>query len=345
MQVNSHFSQIAASFKFPLTLAVIYIHSFSVVSSVDDNGLFNVVREIFSFCVPRIAVPAFFCFSGYFFYRKWESVSVTYFRNIKKRIKSLLMPYVLWNVLSLIFLIATKDFTQTAFGEIFCSLFWSDVSEIEKWKWIGYEIPFHTPVNTAMWYIRDLFVICLISPLLLPLFNKRWSSVSMIILFLPYILLDTSKFPLLGYDNILFFTYGVYLTRNSIPVGLSKVIAYSCLCFLILFCLFRNESISVYLHHLYVTSFLLWIPNMRLSIQSKHLSDSSMFLYCSHIILIRLIAKPYHLIYSQFDLTDFGLSIFYLMFPIVITIAGWGWYYILKKNAPYILSSLTGNRY
>lgn len=50
----------------------------------------------------KIAVPLYFLMSGYFLYNKKKLTSSTYKQILIKRVKSLIVPYLLWNLASLI---------------------------------------------------------------------------------------------------------------------------------------------------------------------------------------------------------------------------------------------------
>ncbi|WP_374708419.1 hypothetical protein [Bacteroides thetaiotaomicron] len=53
--------------------------------------------------MSRIRNPLFFFFSGFFFFRKLEKWSLDFYHlQLKKRVISLLLPYLLWNILMIL---------------------------------------------------------------------------------------------------------------------------------------------------------------------------------------------------------------------------------------------------
>lgn len=103
--------------RFPLILAVIFIHNFPegdsfVVSQINWHRLsiidmINCVGVLFSVDIFHIAVPTFFLISRYlFFYRLDGKFTISvYWTKMKRRGKSLLIPYIYWNFIALFLII------------------------------------------------------------------------------------------------------------------------------------------------------------------------------------------------------------------------------------------------
>ncbi len=121
--------------------------------------------------ICQLAVPSFFFISGYFFFSKFNISQwdwKIFFEKIKKRLKTLLLPYLLWNMLYLL-----PSFGLYGLGR----LSWHDFSENLTWHifWDIYSSPttnilgvmrFGTvPLDGPLWFIRDLMFCCLFSPL------------------------------------------------------------------------------------------------------------------------------------------------------------------------------------
>ena len=116
-KISSLTSSTISALRFPLTVGVVFIH-FNVLSdnlAVRGTGnaehfptwlvcMFNLFSEV----LPRIAVPLFFIISGYLFFRSGFMIR-TYTDKLRRRVRTLLVPYILWNLLYLI---------RTAFRDI-----------------------------------------------------------------------------------------------------------------------------------------------------------------------------------------------------------------------------------
>ncbi|MDE6688612.1 MAG: acyltransferase [Prevotella sp.] len=97
--------------RFPLTVGVVFIH-FSLANGLDVHGVrrglenpewyFFIVNFI-SVVLARIGVPLFFIISGFLFFYHKEFSKDTYKQNLKTRVRTLLIPFLLWNVIAIIF--------------------------------------------------------------------------------------------------------------------------------------------------------------------------------------------------------------------------------------------------
>ncbi len=68
--------------------------------------------------ICRIAVPCFFLISGYLFFKKLEDWNLDMWKGkMVRRVHSLLIPYVLWNILAAI-LIMGYQYLRSRFGSL-----------------------------------------------------------------------------------------------------------------------------------------------------------------------------------------------------------------------------------
>ena len=105
-------SQTISFLRFPLIVAVVYIHfnisrkgiSLHGINYGTDNPdwyLFTI--NLVSSVIASIAVPLFFFISGYLFFLQKEFNRQEYLRKLQKRVKTLLVPYLLWNLIAIIY--------------------------------------------------------------------------------------------------------------------------------------------------------------------------------------------------------------------------------------------------
>ena len=93
--------------RFPLIVGVVFIHFNLVKMGLSAHGVnycagypdwfYHLIR-FFSEVLPSMAVPMFFLFSGYLFFYRTDFDGVIYKTKLRKRINTLLIPFVLWNV-------------------------------------------------------------------------------------------------------------------------------------------------------------------------------------------------------------------------------------------------------
>lgn len=163
--------------KFPLICGVVFIHnqlkgdiSISGQSlSIPDASWYEAVINLFSYVIPCIAVPIFFIVSGYLFFKEGTFNEKLYLTKIKKRFWSLLIPYVLWNTLCLLIFIFVRI---PALHGLFPNVSLEEVTLPKVlsgyWACEGNGFPFDFP----LWYVRELILMVIISPLLYVVVKK-----------------------------------------------------------------------------------------------------------------------------------------------------------------------------
>lgn len=137
---------------------------------VNGGGYFQFVSLLQH--VLKICVPTFFFLSGYLFFLNYNDYDIKWYVNkFRNRIKSLLVPYILSNiVVFLCFYISNFLFT---------SLMGSGKSYCMYDNILDYLLMFWSPLaNPVLWFIRDLFIVILLSPLMMPLVKKSRGGTS-----------------------------------------------------------------------------------------------------------------------------------------------------------------------
>ena len=136
-----------------------------------ENGLFGRWVQIFiSGGIASCAVPLFFMFASYLQFMKGDSYGVL----LKKKEKSLLVPYFLWPLLNIGIYVGFKLLVQAVFPAMIERKNWFPMSGwgVKGWlhAFFGYE-------NMAegrtfggyvgqLWFVRDLFILIVFSPFL-----------------------------------------------------------------------------------------------------------------------------------------------------------------------------------
>ena len=143
--------KVIISFVLSILVFTIHIHSFEYYEYYDGVAIeyIRVLNTVFTRAFSVIAVPLFFILSGALFFRNYSNKS--YFKKIKSRTKTLVIPYLFWNSLPLVSLfvkfVITKDY-NASFGNtnFFLTIF-------------------HYESNFIFWFLFDLIVFVFISPL------------------------------------------------------------------------------------------------------------------------------------------------------------------------------------
>ena len=157
--------------------------------------------------IPRCAVPGFFLIAGVLLFRK----PFTWKENMRKKCRSLAVPYVLLNTLWILFYILSQSIPATA-------VFFSKV-RILDWgprEWLdGY---FGTrsggPMVYHLWFLRDLFVMNLVAPIIGYLTKKapKLTAAGVLALYL----LPKTRYLTITTEAICFFTLGACAVRENL---------------------------------------------------------------------------------------------------------------------------------
>lgn len=124
--------------------------------------------ELFFQClikgVTSIAVPFFFCVSGYMLAKHISECG--WWRNaVRKRLKTIVLPYLIWNAAA---------FCVLSFVRLFSNVLHHTelIRNIDSpWVVLGLDV-MRLPENGPLWYLRTLMLLIVVSPLLVWLINR-----------------------------------------------------------------------------------------------------------------------------------------------------------------------------
>ena len=145
--------------------AIVFVHSYNFSDSFLSETTrikegFNgaaMFEYFFSNGLCRFAVPMFFILSGFLFYYSYENTVKGYLKKLKKRAFSLLTPYVIWVVLS------GALITALTFAPFFGEL---DIVKEKAFDPAHFYLYFLSPAAFPLWYIQQLIIFTIISPLI-----------------------------------------------------------------------------------------------------------------------------------------------------------------------------------
>ena len=180
MAISKEESNLISYIRFPLAAMVVLWHTpqfYHVPISFSDNA-FVILSTLFSLfvgIVVYVSVPAFFLMSGYLFFLNssdWEGGAFlnSYISKIKKRIFTLLIPYILWNsiamFLNLVKCIASALINNKSFSEVISWLM--DIFPRGYWvanhrfmgfeNFLGIRVYECSPYDSPLWFIRTGYI-------------------------------------------------------------------------------------------------------------------------------------------------------------------------------------------
>lgn len=217
--------------RFPLAILVVFVHGFGAdidVSELHASGLtglavYDYIRLFFSVVIARSAVPIFFIISGYLLFLKVEEYNKTvYISKLRKRWHSLVIPYFSWIVLLILWTLMFKvggillhgkpwigilDYFQ---NNGYLHMLWDCSVWEERTTWLGIETHNSGPVLLPFWYMRDLIMMVVISPVIYWLIKK--AKIIFLILLLAIYVFDIRVSWMSGTFTCasLFFSLGAY---------------------------------------------------------------------------------------------------------------------------------------
>ena len=188
------------SLRFLLMLFVMIKHN-AVVKNIFmhelpfyEPGIVSFIKEFFADGVGELAVPLFFIFSGYLL----AASSDSYFTSLKKRFRSIFVPYTVWTFLY---------FAGWLFCKHFHFFYGNPVTDWREWAFYDYFVRFtgyyhnlRFPFVGSFWFLRDLMVLIVISPILIFMTRKLpfFTLISVTLLYflqlLPPLLMQQSLF-------------------------------------------------------------------------------------------------------------------------------------------------------
>lgn len=367
MQTNPSLqSKTIAFLRFPLIIGVVLIHSklSDVViggvsyTDIDKYPFFSDFSYLFSSVFPAIAVPMFFFISGFlFFYKPEQFDRQAYFQKLRKRARTILLPYLCWNLLILfLHFLAENLFPDLMSGQ---NKAVSDYT-FTDWLWafwntqaINPETKESFPINYPFWFIRDLMVVMLFSPVIHVLV-KRLKIFAVLLLGICWF--GGFWVDWVGFSSTAFFFFatGSYFSihrKNFVDVVKSKTfgftVAYLVLAFIELYT--QETSWHSRLHQVNILlgmacaialcAHFIERGNWKVN---NFLSESSFFIYAYHAMPLAFVIKLlFKVVHPQ---SEIALSLTYVLCPTITICIGLGFYYLLRKYLPRFTAIITGGR-
>lgn len=337
--------------RFPLILCVVMLHSYCTVPlPKGDHQIYVSFVYPFGLWLGESGVPAFFFISGFLFYISQKS----YRQRIGSRIHTLLYPYLLWNSLFLIIylLLWFLGHPLDILGKSIKDYGFLDYvrAYIDRGEYADGN---NGPVLCTYWYVRNLFLLCLLSPLWIYA-NKILKFLFPLALFAWWI---SQYHNALLAESILFFNFGACFAINSINplsvvyrwriwfVGIWFLVAFMDLfahSIIVIPCAFYLHRISLVLN---IFAFLLLgdlVTKGNKNIVNSFLAGSVFWVFATHDHLIIALRR--------FMMRYYGLApdviqiLLYWVTVISVTVICLLSYAVMSRLFPNFVKFATGNR-
>lgn len=318
-----------------LIILIVMTHS---IITIDDRESFEYFNTFIFKTFTRIAVPIFFIISGFLLFRNYS------YRKIKSRTRSVLVPYLLWSILSFgIFVFLAKL--------PYLGLFFNNKSiSLSLESFI--KCSFISPLNGALWFLRDLYILVLLSPIINILLKYKY-IMKIIIFFIFIVWITDLKYSFL-IESSLFFCIGAEFSKYKFSDYIKPRTNLVCIVLYLLICLiypsFSNDytvgskfiilfgliTLYVNMGYFFRDSFV-----MKLFENLKHYS---FFIYAFHLLIVQFIKKIWDILFGK---SEINLVFFIILYIITVCITIGICYSVQKmfqKRVPKVIAILTGNR-
>lgn len=330
--------------RFPLICLVVFAHSAgafptpTVEWSLDGWNVFHYVSEMLCRHLCSIGTCWFFVFSGYLLFRflkEGEFGMAWISAKWKKRVRSLLVPYLIWNLLAVLAMVLV-NWLQKRDTSIGTPLFWF----------------FTGPADFPLWFLRDLMILTLASPLLYLIFKRfRWLSLALLIL----VYLSSLNPPYPTMRSIFFFSAGVWLGTHKVNmVALCRAVKIPAAIVTLVLMLVATSQIGRPMHTFLLRLFypfgMIWFMNLcdgliddeRRCERMCALSGCVFFIYAAHEIYILAWTKG--LLLRIFGESLAATWIRFFLVPVIVLGVCLLLYGLLNRIMPRTLAFICGGR-
>lgn len=315
-------SKVISSLRLPLAIMVVAIHSFisiegwsyedvAIQGAGSNTAAFFMIA--FSHVLCHVAVPTFFLISGFLFFSNFGDGSrYVWKRKLLSRTKTLLLPYLLWNVLYILWMMCWDVRGVMDAGMLVwlqekggLSMLWSsnhwNLDRVDLW---GNPDIASSPILVPFWFMRDLIVCVFLTPLFWLVFKKqnaKWVKVvGASILVILYFTQTSFGIPGLSSNALFYFGIGTALSINEAgicnTIGKWRIPGY--LLFGILFivevCLFGHNTFwGNIIYPFYVFAGVVTIINVfsRVKFVNWGGQKYTFFIFAFHIFILSIVGS------------------------------------------------------
>lgn len=190
---------------------VLYIHSQFTQDEIAGMHTNDYIQTFWSGMVGRCAVPLFYMISGYLFFLNVPNGMQSVFGKIRKRVRTLLIPYIIGCLFFVGFYVIVEMMPGTSrfLNNSMMSIFQQPLAKLLCATFYG--INGGMPYAFQLWFLRDLILIVLTSPLWYALLRQLGWWCVCIVFMLTYV--DIPCVPVL---SLFWFIFGGQLAKSTL---------------------------------------------------------------------------------------------------------------------------------
>ena len=359
--------------RFPLAVVILIIHTFDIQElaihgqeySVNIYSGFVAINHFISGFLRQQSVPIYFFISGFVFFLGRDWTTKIYIRKLKNRVHTLLIPYVIWNtvalLLPLIYLLPCfsalfpnvhKLEWDFSLSRIFSS-YWNLPQEINNFGNIWGTT---APIDGPLWFIRDLMIVVLCTPILYWLLKRvRHYLIWLLgILWFMVVYFDLGRVDQL-LSAFFFFSWGAYMSVNGkdMLAEFGRFSRWTNILYPLLALFYITAAycwpevavtirLNILVGLIFAYNLAVWLLKCGICKVNRFLASSSFFIYITHGIIIALVLKGVFYLIRP----DSGFSVFLvyaLAVGVTLTFLLMS-FYLLRRYTPGLLKVMTGRK-
>jgi hypothetical protein len=355
MQITPELSGKIKFLRLPLTIGIVAYHSPTMSVAYADIFFQNFMAN----ALGGSCVHFFFIISGFLFFQNFNLSLNSYLEKLKSRFRTLLVPYLFWNLAVLAMAIIALNISAT--GSVFHRHYKEYIGDYSFANFIDCLMGYSTgaPIAFHLWYVRDLMGMVILSPVFL-LVARKIPYLGLALFAAPWLL----KLPL-GFINIqwsgplfgsLFFYLGCLIAvqkvdltwlnrRKSLIIGIYLAMA-------VVLAIMRTDEIKNFHQHLFecctrvVGTMAIWCASDlitgKLQKVCLNLSGLAFFVYAAHEPLLSVLKG----VLWKLSKTPNSITVMvhYLLLLTIATLLTLAAASLLQKYTPKFFQVITGAR-
>lgn len=353
--------------RFPLAIFVLIEHVFTTAGfyvhgkeiMLDDFPILLEINNLIGGFVRGQSVPIYFFISGYLFFHGIRLSPKTYLNKLKRRIRTLLIPYIAWNTIALLFpLIFRLPCFSSILPNITAQETYFSLSKFVSYYWDYWQSPVDNaiyPIDVPLWYIRELMILAIMSPIIYHCIHQfRLGFIAILFIFWATITHWDLGYPNQLLTGLSYFSWGAYFSicKKEMVDTFKRYFSLSIALYIILGILYAIsqhnypcystllKQINIIFGVIFAFNLAYYLIHTRFITVNYYWMSYSFFLYVTHkIVYDRMLQLMYYLIKPT---NDFGMITVYVLTAINLLIGSLICYEILRRLSPPILRFLTG---
>ncbi len=350
--ISNTLSKRIETLRFPLIagIVLIHMHTSDITFSGTFYNPFNIIVIVLSEVLARVSVPLFFILSGFLFFATLRPGLEGFIQKFRSRIATLLIPFLFWNALVFLFFAVAQNLPATAHyftGERPLVTQLDFPRQLAVFLGVG---EFQYPVAYQFWFIRDLMIMVLLSPLIYLLLRVVALPLLAALFLLWFFDLRWHMFIQMDPASLFFFTLGAWFgMRGFSPEWIDRhfrilLLFYVALIVLYLatenFYLYQGVILAGVVVVFGVTRYLVQTQRIRLTLE--HLAKYSFFLFALHEPVLSIVRKV--MLKVAAPQSDPAIFLLYFFSAVVTILLVLFCYRLCERVAPGILRIATGSR-